>query len=107
MRFADMRRGTDARYVVTSKGIFHLTPTELEILCIVEEREGEPVSKMSLALRLHRNYRVIGRLVSHLRNMGAVESFATYAEGGAQLANEWRIAPGARPVTPADGIAQR
>lgn len=89
---------SQGRYAVTPKGTFHLTPTELLLVRSIEEHDGEAISKASLALRLHRNTTVIGRLLSRLRREGVIESVAVYQEGGAQTANRWRIAPGVRPL---------
>lgn len=97
-KFAQMDYNSQGRYAVTPKGTFHLTPTELLLVRTIEEHDGEAVSKANLALRLHRNVTVIGRLLSRLRREGVIESFEVYGEGGAQLANQWRIAPGVRPL---------
>lgn len=93
-----MDYNSQGRYAVTPKGTFHLTPTELLLVRSIEEHDGEAISKASLALRLHRNTTVIGRLLSRLRREGVIESVAVYQEGGAQTANRWRIAPGVRPL---------
>jgi predicted transcriptional regulator len=56
-----------------------------------------PVSKAELARRLHRNVRVIGRLISHLRAAGVLASEAVFSASGAQIANRYRIADEAQP----------
>lgn len=98
--FAQMDYNTRARYVVTSKGVFHLTPTELQLVRTLEEMGEASVSKLDLSIRLQCNKRVVGRLISNLRREGVIETEAQYNESGAQLANTYRISKGVHPLDP-------
>lgn len=92
--FAGMRYDTSYRYVVTEKGTFHLTPTELLLLRTLEELNGRSISKRELADRLRRNAKVVSRLLSRLRHEGVIETEATYRDDGGRAENHYRIAPG-------------
>lgn len=96
--FAQLKDDNASRYAVSAQGVFHLTPTELQLLRIIEGLDGKPVSRAALAAHLHRNSTVIGRLLSRLRREGIIESAAIYEANGGQTANRWTIAPGARPL---------
>lgn len=93
-----MSGATAKRYVATAKGTFHLTPTELAMIRVIEELDGGAISRAELARRLHRNTKVISRLISNLRREGILESVPVYQENGAQLANRYRISPEAHPT---------
>lgn len=97
-KFAQLSGATSKRYVVTAKGTFHLTPTELVLVRAVEELDGASSSRAELARRLHRNPKVISRLISNLRREGIIQSEPIYSENGAQLANRYWIAPDAKPL---------
>lgn len=97
LKFAELPGASGRRYVLTPVGCIHLTPTELQLVRIIEEMEGVPVSKAALACRLHRNKRVIGRLISRLRAVGVLASEAVFSSSGAQIANRYRIADEAQP----------
>lgn len=96
-KFAELSGAPGRRYVLTPVGCIHLTPTELQLIRMIEQMEGVPVSKAELARRLHRNERVIGRLISHLRAAGVLASEAVFSASGAQIANRYRIADEAQP----------
>lgn len=98
MRFSQLKDDNQSRYAVTPLGTFHLTPTELQLVCIIEGLDGKPISRAAMAAHLHRNTTVIGRLLSRLRREGVIRSTAIYEENGGQTANRWSIAPGARPL---------
>lgn len=97
LKLSDLSGAPDRRYALTPVGCIHLTPTELQLVRIIEEMEGIPISKAELARKLHRNERVIGRLISHLRSVGVLVSEAVYSTSGAQIANRYRVSDEARP----------
>lgn len=96
--FARMRYDSPQRYVVTPAGTFHLTPTELLLVRTIEELDGKTISKKDLADRLHRNAKVISRLLSRLRHEQIIESIPTYREDGGCAQNSYRIAPQVHPL---------
>lgn len=96
--FAGMRYDSPDRYVVSARGTFRLTPTELLLVRTLEELDGKCISKRDLADRSRRNAKVVSRLLSHLRHEGIIETEATYREDGGRAENRYRIAAGVHPL---------
>lgn len=96
--FLQANGSSQRRYAITPQGTFHLTITELRILRTIELLAGRPVSRAELADHLGRNTKVVSRLISNLRREGVIVSEAVFGDDGAQLANRYHIAPGARPL---------
>lgn len=97
------RGGYSSERLAAREAISKLTKSQLRILDLFAELQGEPISKSEIASTLGVVKRTVDRAVMRLRELGLVEARSTWLEDGSQRANSYAVAPEALRELRAEG----